>query len=150
VPPEATDRLTLAGPLVSALTIENLASFNRHVREVRQAGELVVYTGGFPSRAVMKALQALCRAGMNALWHWGDIDEGGLRITDFLARKLPVAVQPHLMTDDLARTRGTRVPPIRIDVQPTSPVAELAKFRGGSDAATLEQEEIDPRAPTPA
>ncbi len=82
------------------LTIENLASFQRHVREIQDGG-VVVYTAGFPAPALARVLGQLdsqladdCR-----FYHWGDRDLGGLRIYTKVAAACPVhGVRPHLMT----------------------------------------------------
>jgi len=49
------------GPF-SILTVENLTSFHRQVREARPTDVCVVYTGGFPSLTVIRALRHLLRA----------------------------------------------------------------------------------------
>jgi len=151
VPPEAAEHLEPAGPIRSVLTIENLACFNRHVREAITPGDVVVFTGGFPSRAVMTALKAICRAEVSEIRHWGDIDPDGLRIADFLYRNLSKPVHLHLMSPDLARARGNRLEtPVSVALSDGSPATELATFLAGPDAATLEQEEIDPAPPESA
>lgn len=95
------------GPF-SILTVENLTSFHRKVREARQADVCVVYTGGFPSLTVIRALRHLLRAAPTPprLFHWGDVDAGGARIAGHLEDSLGTAVVPHLMDVSTVRRFG--------------------------------------------
>nr|WP_249788621.1 Wadjet anti-phage system protein JetD domain-containing protein [Bradyrhizobium sp. G127] len=147
LPPEQAPAIEPAGAIRSILTIENLASFNRHVREALQVDDVVVYTGGFPSRAVAAALVAISRwPGISRIHHWGDIDEGGLRIALHLTSLVSIPVLPHLMNPALARLHGTPGKASRkIDLLPGHPWQSLAIFLGGDDARFLEQEKIDPK-----
>lgn len=146
IAPEQAPLIESAGAIRSIVTIENLASFNRHVREARQANDLVVYTGGFPSRAVTAALVAISRwPGILRIHHWGDIDEGGLRIGLYLASLLSVPVVPHLMNPALARLHGIPGKASRkVDLPADHAWQSLAAFLGGNDARFLEQEKVDP------
>src|SRR6185437_14761817 len=105
--PEDAANIVPVGPVRSVLTIENFASFNRHVREAKRPGDLVIYTGGFPSRTVIAALEAIASWNGGPFLHWGDIDRGGIGIALHLCRTLRVPVLPHLMDADTARRRGT-------------------------------------------
>ncbi len=81
-------------------TIENEFPFLSYVLEsggpeaLGQRGELVVYTAGFPSEAL---LQALCevshRAPATTFRHWGDADGGGMRIWWFIRCRLGRVVE---------------------------------------------------------
>jgi hypothetical protein len=82
------------------LTIENLSSFQRHVREVDDDG-IVIYSAGFLSPALMQMLEFLDRLLDQGCpcYHWGDRDIGGLRIfahieSGYRRHK----VMPHLMS----------------------------------------------------
>ncbi len=152
LPPEQAPAIEPAGAIRSILTIENLASFNRHVREAMQVNDVAVYTGGFPSRAVAAALVAISRwPGISHIHHWGDIDEGGLRIALHLTSLLPIPVLPHLMNPALARLHGTPAKASRkIDLPANHPWQSLATFLGRDDARFLEQEKIDPEPITTA
>lgn len=102
IPPEQASLIEAVRPTRSVLTIENLTSFNRHVREARLPDDVVIYTGGFPSRAVISALMTVTKwPSVTHIYHWGDIDESGLKIALHLTERLPVPVIPHLMTFDL-------------------------------------------------
>jgi Uncharacterized protein conserved in bacteria C-term(DUF2220) len=146
IPPEQAPAIEPAAAIRSVITIENLASFNRHVREALQANDVAIYTGGFPSRAVAGALVAISRwPGITRIHHWGDIDEGGLRIALHLKSLLTIPVLPHLMNPALARLYGVPAKMSRkIDLPPSNPWRCLAIFLEGDDARFLEQEKIDP------
>jgi hypothetical protein len=147
IPPEQVSLIEPAGEIRSIITIENLASFNRHVREVIRPGDIVLYTGGFPSRAVKAALVAISQwLGIVHIYHWGDIDEGGLRIALHLASLLPIPVLPHLMSPALARAQGIPAKASRmIDLPRDHPWQSVALFLGSDDARSLEQEKVDPQ-----
>lgn len=146
LPPEAGQKLAFASNVRSILTIENLESFNRHVRECRQRGDIVVYTGGFPALGVVSILCRLIELSrVPAIAHWGDIDPGGVRIGAHLERVLPVPVYPHLMAIGIAEVHGkacTARSAIKLD--PASPFAELGAYLATPSARFLEQELIDP------
>jgi Uncharacterized protein conserved in bacteria C-term(DUF2220) len=76
-------------------TIENEFPFLSYVeeaggaRELGARGEVVVYTAGFPTPALVAALAGLSQRleGLE-FRHWGDADVGGLRIWWFLRGRL--------------------------------------------------------------
>lgn len=143
--PEDAPLVEPVGEIRSVLTIENLASFNRHVREAKQSADVVVFTGGFPSRAVAAAVAAISRwPGLDRIHHWGDIDVGGLRIAIHLTTLSQVPVVPHLMAAELARRSGTpgkQAP--AFGLPPDHPWHALAAFLEG-EPYFLEQERVDP------
>lgn len=148
LPPEAYGTLGLEGQARSILTIENLESFNRHVRECRQSKDVILYTGGFPAPGVVSVLQQIIAISqLDHIWHWGDIDVGGLRISRYLERVLSVPVLPHLMTKELADTFGTAAQALKKvrDVPPDSAFAPLAQYLSTPGAMWLEQEVLDPQ-----
>ena len=146
IPAEMITRLDLAKPPTSLLTIENLESFNRHVREVRRPDDLVIYTGGFPSSSVVCALRHLMARGcIRHAFHWGDIDPGGLQIAAFVEAVISCAVKPHLMTEELALAHGRPATGrLELPVPSASNFASLAAFLSSPNAHLLEQEAIDP------
>lgn len=78
---------TLTTQVRHLLSVENLASFHDMATRAVGAPILVVYTGGMPSPTWRAAYQRLLH-GLPAdatVLHWGDIDEGGLRIAAVLA-----------------------------------------------------------------
>jgi hypothetical protein len=131
------------------LTIENLESFNRYVREARRSDEAVIYTGGFPSHAT---LNVICRVARqveeDAVFHWGDVDGGGIAIAVHLERIIKRRILPHLMSPEQARTHGRMIPPVKVRCPATSGFAGLSSFLASADAHALEQEMLDP-APLP-
>jgi hypothetical protein len=141
-------RLTVLPALL--LTIENYTSFNRYVREVSD-GALVVYTGGFASTGTIEVLKSLVLDPTVPLFHWGDIDPGGLRIFRFLEESLPRRPLPHLMECALAETHGKpapRDPTLAQLSRSDSTLAELARWLAeGTQIRHLEQEALQPQSP---
>lgn len=71
------------------LTVENLTTFHELARSQAARKQIaVLYTGGMPSpsfkRAYMRFLEGMPEEG--SVFHWGDVDAGGFRIADHLAR----------------------------------------------------------------
>lgn len=68
------------------LSVENLTIFNELAKEA--AGPLtgvLLYTGGYPSPAMLKAYKVILESFDVPIWHWGDTDLGGFRIANLLA-----------------------------------------------------------------
>lgn len=85
---DAVNRLTeVYTTAKTVLTIENKASYYDEVMK-RKEDMLIIYTGGYPSPALLRLLKMLERPGL-AFLHWGDIDEGGFRIFRTLQDVLP-------------------------------------------------------------
>ncbi len=148
--PEQVEALSCRAAPAYLLSIENFASFNRQAREIADDG-LILYCGGFPSRAV-QALVARLEAVLPPavpFFHWGDIDPWGLRIFRCLEAALERPLHPHLM-DRATAARGTAAAPapgLRSLADSDSAVAGLAAFLASDAARHLEQEEIDPAPP---
>ncbi|MFC3227462.1 Wadjet anti-phage system protein JetD domain-containing protein [Marinibaculum pumilum] len=148
--PEQVAALTCTTAPAYLLSIENFASFNRHAREIADDG-LILYSGGFPSRAV-QALVARLDAALPPtvpFFHWGDIDPWGLRIFRCLEDVLARPLQPHLM-DRATAGRGTPAAAaagLQALADSDSAIAGLAAFLASDTARHLEQEEIDPAPP---
>jgi hypothetical protein len=145
---EMLPKMRIAGRPSAVLTIENYASFNRHVRETSD-GALVVYVGGFPSTAVTDLLRRLSKEiGDVPFLHWGDIDSGGLRIFSHIEEIVARPVRPHLMTREFAERYGRPCEPddtLAPIAKSESAVADLARWLAhGPDPRTLEQEALDP------
>lgn len=99
--PDHASDINLVRTIPYLLTIENLASFQRHVREVDDDG-VVIYTAGFPAPALVRILQLLDRRLPDScvFFHWGDRDIGGLRILSKVADALSGhSLNPHLMEE---------------------------------------------------
>ena len=150
--PEMLSFLRFSGIPSYILTIENYASFNRHVRELDDGG-LVFYTGGFASAGVISLLTWVLNNldGDIPFFHWGDVDPGGLRIFRYLEEILPRPPRPHLMNRALAESNGkTAQPDISLSSisRSSSAIADIAQWLAGGDAIRhLEQEAINPVTP---
>lgn len=155
LPPAAAGGLCF--PIVPAyvLTIENFASFNRHVSETDpERHGLTLYAGGYPSLAVQRALASISAALPSTVpfYHWSDIDPDGTWIFRTVEKAIGRLLLPHLMTVELAERHGdwpTRPNRLRRGEAEGSAVAELVDFLASDEAKYLEQEEIDPRMPLP-
>jgi Uncharacterized protein conserved in bacteria C-term(DUF2220) len=152
VPPGEAHRLQLRDTPRYLLTIENFASFNRHVIEAdAEHVGLTLYVGGYPSLATQDALKYL--AGIVPaevpFFHWSDIDPDGTWIFRTIERIVARPLTPHLMSADLAERFG-RVPeqavrpPRRAE---NSAIASLVTYLQSDGAKWLEQEELDPVLP---
>lgn len=114
------------GDVDRIVTIENLTSYYLWVRH-RAGGpggdgpgrrELAVYTGGFPGRTLQRFFDALASwrdaAGLRRrpdVWHWGDIDLGGIRIAAFLRERwFPDLVAVKMDRDTLFAHRTEATP----------------------------------------
>jgi hypothetical protein len=153
VPPEQGDTLGLAAPVDHVLTIENYTSFVRHAREVNEdKSALVVYTAGFPSRAHLRQIVRLAELSGAPVYHWGDIDGGGVKIFCHLERALAnrgVALLPHLMDPALLHQYGvTGEKQLRVADAPSADSAMRTIWDALLETGlVLEQESLAPRLP---
>jgi Uncharacterized protein conserved in bacteria C-term(DUF2220) len=152
VPPGEVHRLHLKETPRYLLSIENFASFNRHVIEAdgERAG-LTIYVGGYPSLATQDALKHLADVvpADVPFFHWSDIDPDGTWIFRTVERAIVRPLTPHLMSVDLAEKFG-HVPEHAIrPPRPTdnSAIASLVAYLRSDGAKWLEQEELDPVMP---
>jgi hypothetical protein len=148
LPPELVSDLSLRRGFASyVIGIENLTSFNRYVREIDDGG-VVIYTGGFPSRPVLSTIKRLA-ACTSAVWHWGDIDPGGVRIFRTIERVVP-GLQPHMMDSATARALGREAAgdtSLSLEAFEGSAIAGIAAFLSRERTWMLEQEAVPPVAP---
>lgn len=134
------------------LTIENFASFSRHIIEADPARVgATVYVGGYPSLATQQALRVLADAvpAGTPIFHWSDIDPDGTWIFWTIEQAVGRSIRPHLMTSEIAEALGS-VPSLKASparCPPESGIAMLAAYLAGEKAKTLEQEELDPELP---
>lgn len=156
LPLEAVESIaTTARCLVS---IENLASFHEATRAPGAQHALLLYTGGMPS-PVWRATYARLLAGLTpdaAVYHWGDIDEGGYRIAATLAANAREAGR-HLLPwrmspDDLPAGMANAVAVSGAVLAAMRRWAERAGWPQVSAALArhplkLEQEQLDPVLP---
>src|SRR6185369_2700029 len=147
IPPELAATVAATTSVRTILTIENLESFNRHVRSCRRPDDVVVYTGGFPSGAVLRLLRQVSGDALRPVHHWGDIDAGGVRIGRHIECVLGGRVIPHLMDAALVMRAGRPAEGVRLlaNIPPDSAFHELALYLGRDDALWLEQEVVDPQ-----
>lgn len=150
--PDAVSHVRPSAPVHYLLTIENLASFQRHVREIQDQG-VVIYTAGFPAPALVQFLRHLDQRlpADCPFYHWGDRDLGGLRIYasiaaayrrhDVRSHLMSVAVEPEVtwQQDDL------RV--LQRWASKDDAAGRLASQWLTERLGYLEQEAIDPAGP---
>jgi hypothetical protein len=151
VAPEMAAHLGVAAQPTWILTVENLASFNRQAREASDGHGIVIYTGGFPSDTTLAAVLTLAGVATCPVFHWGDIDAGGVKIAYCIERKLAEirrSLALHLMSPELALLHGRPVAPTRVlKASEGSCVHALVEFLASDKARTLEQEELSPTIP---
>ncbi|WP_050399947.1 Wadjet anti-phage system protein JetD domain-containing protein [Bradyrhizobium embrapense] len=152
ITPKEADRVRFREPPAYILTIENFASFNRHIAEA-DPGRLgtTMYVGGYPSLATQQALRMIAGSvsEQTPIFHWSDIDPDGTWIFHTIERAIGRPIRPHLMSVEIAERSG-QVPskisaPARCS--PESGIARLAAYLAEDGAKTLEQEELDPVLP---
>jgi hypothetical protein len=149
----ATSRLSTEPEYV--LTIENLASFVRHCREIKDQG-LVIFTNGFPAPIIQSFIGRLdvqLSASVPFL-HWGDTDVRGIEILYLVEHLCPSRVVGfHLMdrtfsTMTRALTESEKETMLRIvDKRGASSVLAQKLVEGGIPS-DFEQEVVDPRSPS--
>ncbi len=152
VAPNDADRIRFRKLPAYLLTIENFASFSRHIIEADPARlGATVYVGGYPSLATQQALRVLANAlpAGTPIFHWSDIDPDGTWIFRTIELAVGRSIRPHLMTPEIAEALGSapslKATPARCP--PESGIAMLAAYLAGEGAKTLEQEELDPKLP---
>ena len=140
------------------LTIENLTSFHDAARAMPGEDGLLIYTGGMPSPA-WRHFYARLLASLpveTALYHWGDIDEGGFRIAAHLAAIASAAgrcLHPWLMSPaDVDAVDPDAEPPSAACLKKMTDWAEKAGWPQVASALIqapirIEQEAMDPRFP---
>jgi hypothetical protein len=109
IPPDEAERLRFREKPRYVLTIENFASFSRHVTEADpQRGGVTIYVGGYPSLATQDALKILATAlpADVPFFHWSDIDPDGTWIFRTIESSIARVLKPHLMSADLAARLG--------------------------------------------
>ncbi|MDD2558063.1 MAG: DUF2220 family protein [Desulfuromonadaceae bacterium] len=152
--PDAIEEITPTTTPDYILTIENLASFNRHCREIEDNG-IILYTAGFmgpQSSRIVRLLDALCEESV-PFFHWGDIDIGGLNISAHIYSQIKKQASLHLMTEDLLLKYG-KTPERQMQKRPSKAIAPYPDLVSLKDkilatGLILEQENIDPLAPLP-
>lgn len=148
--PEAIDAVRVDA-VDYLLTIENLASFQRHVREIDDRG-VVIYSGGFPGPGIRRLL-ALLDAALPAntpCFHWGDVDLGGLKIFAHIEAQLARhSLRPHLMAGDATGQPFSDSERRQLEklADGKSAGAQLARGWIAASSGKIEQENLVPRSP---
>jgi hypothetical protein len=152
IPPAEAVRVRFRQKPRYLLTIENFASFNRHVAEAdpEHVG-LTIFVGGYPSLATQEALRSLAFAVPDDVrfFHWSDIDPDGTWIFRTIERVVSKPLTPHLMSAELAEKFGkSPVEAVRPSVASEgSAISPLVAYLQRDGAKWLEQEELDPIIP---
>lgn len=134
------------------LTIENFASFNRHVLEadIERSG-VTIYVGGYPSLGTQDALRRIGTSLPEGvpLFHWSDIDIDGAWIFQTVERALGRPLMPHLMSVEIAERHGkaTQAKKSLARRSADSAISGLVDYLQSDAAKTVEQEELDPCLP---
>lgn len=153
LPWTAVQQATLSGPVDYIITIENSTSFWRYCTEI-EGNYLALLSDGFPARDVLSSMVHLVKRARVAadvpVYHWGDIDAGGVRIAAHLEDAFGAPILLHEMKPALALALGTPLQSRKgLEQMSARPgdVGTLARWLCGDEARALEQEELDPRAP---
>lgn len=152
LPWAAVQEATLTRPVDYIITIENPTSFWRYCVEI-DGCYLALLTDGFPARDVLSSMRHLVKAARAAgnapIYHWGDIDAGGIRIAAHVEDAFGTPITLHEMSPALAEA-GTpllsRQGLGRLALRPGD-IGELARWLSTKEARALEQEELDPKVP---
>lgn len=141
---------TLHSPVDYTIIIENPTSFWRYCMEV-EGRYLALLSDGFPARDVLAGIVHMVRVAQPApLFHWGDIDAGGLRIAKHLEDACGISLRLHDMAPELATKWGTPLKSrngLERLVGHNGEIGVLAQWLQSSDGQALEQEQLDPRPP---
>ncbi len=151
ISPDLVSDTIVSGKVLYLLTIENLASFQRHVREIDDDG-VVIYTAGFPSPSLVNVIKALDRAVPKhcPCYHWGDRDVGGIRIFSHIEKSLSKHdLRPHLMNEPsnerVFTSKERKV--LEDNANKQGETGVLARYWLEHDRGPMEQEGLDPVAP---
>lgn len=153
LPWSSVQRAVLSRPVQYIITIENPTSFWRYCLEVKGC-YLALLSDGFPARDVLSSMVHLVKSARSIqeapIFHWGDIDAGGIRIAAHLEDAFEASITLHLMSPALALELGS---PLQYRqglaklARRNGDIGKLALWLSGDEAMVLEQEELDPRSP---
>lgn len=149
----AVQQAALTRPVDYIITIENPTSFWRYCMEI-DGRYLALLTDGFPARDVLSSMRHLVKAaraaGSAPVFHWGDIDAGGVRIAAHLEDAFGIPIALHAMSPALAAAAGTPLlsrQGLGRLASRAGDIGELARWLSTNEARALEQEELDPKVP---
>jgi hypothetical protein len=153
LPWPSAQRATLSKRVEYVITIENPTSFWRYCMDVKGC-YLALLTDGFPARDVLSSMIHLVKAARSnediPVFHWGDIDAGGIHIAAHLEDAFDLPITLHQMSPDLALELGSPLQSRKGLAQLAArkgDIGKLARWLSSQEAMALEQEELDPRAP---
>ncbi|MCY3760735.1 MAG: DUF2220 family protein [Gemmatimonadetes bacterium] len=150
LPWDTVQSATLNSPVDYTIIIENPTSFWRYCMDI-DGQYLALLSDGFPARDVLAGIVHLVRAAQPApLFHWGDIDAGGLRIAKHVEDACEVPLRLHDMEPETAAKWGTPLKSRRGLEQLAAhegDIGALALWLHSNDGQALEQEQLDPRSP---
>ena len=94
-------------PARTILLIENLTTYNEVIQRpaILPSPMLVIYTGGFPHKSTQKLLKKISTyleetqnpLSLETIYHWGDIDYGGIRIFEYIRGNFFPTLRPYRM-----------------------------------------------------
>lgn len=151
----SVQQASLAHAVDYVITVENPTSFWRYSVEV-EGNYLALLTDGFPARDVLSSMvhfvrRALLLAPDTPVYHWGDIDAGGLRIAAHLEDAFGTRIRLHQMNVELALAFGSPLQSQkgleRLSMR-SDEIGQLARWLRSEAARMLEQEELDPTVPS--
>lgn len=154
LPWSSVQQATLSEPVDYVITIENPTSFWRYCLEVK-GRYLALLTDGFPARDVLSGMGHFITAARSIrnipVFHWGDIDAGGVRIAAHLEDEFDISIFLHQMDPSLALKFGSALKSrkgLGRLAERQGDIGKLACWLLTDGAMALEQEELDPRVPS--
>ncbi len=155
LPWSSAQRASLSCSVEYIITIENPTSFWRYCMEVK-GSYVALLSDGFPARDVLSGMTHFVNTARSMkatpVFHWGDIDAGGVRIAAHLEDAFGVPIVLHQMDSSLAREFGSPLKSQTGLVRLTKregDIGKLARWLLSEEAMALEQEELDPHSPLP-
>ena len=156
VPLDNIESIKMKSDPAYILFIENLTSFERYTRTIKDNG-LIVYTGGFPSHHWIRVVNTLKQHLSNVceVYHWGDIDVGGYKILSYLERSLAMNIIPFRMLgnegahEELLIDIDDLISSLNCDGKNIAALKEklIAQKAGNLYQYWVEQESLDPVSP---
>lgn len=97
--------LRVISSVTEVITIENKTTFHSEAKRRQNDKVLLIYTAGMPSPAWRAMYRRLLESlpPTTAIYHWGDVDEGGFRIASTIAavaKGASFSLQPYRMSPE--------------------------------------------------
>lgn len=97
--------LRVISSVTEVITIENKTTFHSEAKRRQDDKVLLIYTAGMPSPAWRAMYRRLLESlpPTTAIYHWGDVDEGGFRIASAIAavaKGASFSLQPYRMSPE--------------------------------------------------